>query len=271
MPELPEVETTLSGIAPYLSGQTLSAITVRERRLRWPVTPGLERNATGQKVTFLTRRGKYILLGLEKGGLLIHLGMSGSMRVLPEPAPPESHDHFDLQTNEGNIIRFRDPRRFGCLLWHAGDVRTHPRLRGLGVEPLGDAFSGKHLYNASRHRRLAVKNLIMNGQIVVGVGNIYASESLFDAGIHPRRGCHRISLERYHRLSQSIQHTLQKAIKEGGTTLRDFVRVDGRPGYFEQRLSVYGREGERCDKCEGAIRKSVIGQRATYFCPRCQR
>ncbi|MGI9316339.1 MAG: bifunctional DNA-formamidopyrimidine glycosylase/DNA-(apurinic or apyrimidinic site) lyase [bacterium] len=271
MPELPEVETTLNGIAPYLSGQTLSAIKVRDRRLRWPVTPGLEGKAKGQKVRYLERRGKYILLGLEQGGLLIHLGMSGSMRVLAESAPPQVHDHFDLETSAGKIIRFRDPRRFGCLLWHPDDVRAHPRLKRLGVEPLSDGFSGKLLYDSAQGRRVAIKNLIMNGEIVVGVGNIYASESLFDAGIHPSRGCHRVSLQRYERLSQSIRKILSNAIKQGGTTLKDFVRVDGSPGYFEQKLHVYGREREGCDRCDGEIHKSVIGQRATYYCARCQR
>lgn len=271
MPELPEVETTLNGIAPFLSGQILSSIKVRDRRLRWPVTPGLERKAKGQKVCFLERRGKYILLGLERGGLLIHLGMSGSMRVLPEDVPPQNHDHFDLRTDAGAVIRFRDPRRFGCLLWHSDDVRTHPRLKRLGAEPLDQRFNGKLLYDASRGRRVAVKNLIMNGEIVVGVGNIYASESLYDCGVHPGRGCHRISLARYERLSRSIRSVLSRAIEQGGTTLRDFVRADGRPGYFEQRLFVYGREGKICDRCGGEIRKVIIGQRASYFCPNCQR
>ena len=271
MPELPEVETTLNGIAPYLSGQTLTAIRVRDRRLRWPVTRGLEQKAAGQKIRFLERRGKYILLGLEHGGLLIHLGMSGSMRVLPEPVPPQVHDHFDLETSAGQVVRYRDPRRFGCLLWHPGDVRKHPRLENLGVEPLDSSFNGKVLHEASRSRRVAVKNLIMNGEVVVGVGNIYASESLFDAGIHPRRSCYRISLARYERLSQSIRKILANAIRQGGTTLRDFVRADGRPGYFEQRLLVYGREGLPCDRCGRHIRKTVIGQRASYYCPGCQR
>jgi len=270
MPELPEVETTLNGIAPYLRGQTIATLKVRQRRLRWPVPRGLENNVAGQSVQYLRRRGKYILVGLERGGLLIHLGMSGSLRVLPEFTPPGPHDHFDIITGVGRVIRYRDPRRFGCLLWHPKDINQHPRLGHLGIEPLESGFSGEILYQAARKRRVAVKNLIMNGQIVVGVGNIYASESLFDAGIHPHRGCHRIAASRYQALALSIRKILQQAIRQGGTTLRDFVRVDGEPGYFEQELMVYGRQGEPCSRCGGEIRKTVTAQRATYYCPVCQ-
>ena len=197
--------------------------------------------------------------------------MSGSMRVLPDYEAPQLHDHFDLHTSQGSIVRYRDPRRFGCLLWHPGDIRTHQRLRNLGVEPLSDEFTSELLRTAASRRRTAIKNLIMNGEVVVGVGNIYAAESLFDAGIHPHRSCQRVAQVRYQRLVQSIQKILTDAISRGGTTLKDFSGVNGQPGYFEQQLTVYGREGKSCYRCQGKIRKSTIGQRATYYCPRCQR
>lgn len=272
MPELPEVETTLNGIAPFLSQQKLTKLVVRDRRLRWRVPSGLESKVAGQAVRYLERRGKYILIGLERGGLLIHFGMSGSIRVLPEhvSTAPERHDHFDLETSAGRIIRYRDPRRFGCLLWHPQDIRRHLRLQHLGVEPLAQEFDGAILKQAARRRRVPVKTLIMNAGIVVGVGNIYASESLFDAGIHPHRGCHRISGQRYQLLADSIKKILRRAIADGGTTLRDFVRADGSRGYFAQQLLVYGRAGQNCRRCDAVIRKQVMAQRATYFCPECQ-
>jgi len=203
MPELPEVETTLQGIAPFLEGKVLHCLTVRDRRLRWPVPRGLEAKVTGQKVCALSRRGKYILIELERGGLLIHLGMSGSIRVVCKNDPPQKHDHFDLNMKSGQIIRYRDPRRFGCLLWHPQDVRQHARLKRLGVEPLSPSFSGKTLHDAAKKRKVPVKSLIMNGEIVVGAGNIYASESLFDSAIHPHRRCDRISAARYDRVISS--------------------------------------------------------------------
>ena len=271
MPELPEVETTLQGVAPYLRDQVVSRLVVRDRRLRWPVPPGIESKVAGQRIRFLERRGKYILIGLDRGGLLVHLGMSGSMRVLPERAAPSIHDHFDIETGAGVIIRYRDPRRFGCLLWHGSDIRQHKRLRKLGVEPLEANFNGEMLYHASRSRKVAVKNLIMNGEIVVGVGNIYASEALFDAAIHPHRRCDRIARLRYDRLAGSIRSVLARAINEGGTTLRDFVAADGTPGYFEQQLLVYGREDLPCPQCGTPVKRTVISQRATYYCGQCQR
>ena len=274
MPELPEVQTTVDGIRPYLEGNTIERLVVRERRLRWPVEPGLEQRITGMPVSGVERRAKYILVGLPGGGLIIHLGMSGSMRVLdPDrdpPCAPGDHDHFDLVMADGFVVRFRDPRRFGCLLYHTGNAGDHPRLRELGVEPLGPDFHGELLYTLSRSRSVAVKQFIMDGKIVVGVGNIYAVEALFDAGIHPHRNCSRISRARYGKLSESIKGILRSAINEGGTTLQDFVRVDGVPGYFEQSLAVYGRERERCPRCDGRIRRSVISQRSTYYCPGCQ-
>ena len=275
MPELPEVETTLNGLRPALLGAKIARLVVRERRLRWPIEARLENKIRGRTVTAMRRRGKYIIIALDRGGLLMHLGMSGSFRVLARSAAAEVHDHYDLVTDRGRIIRYRDPRRFGCLLWAAGDPMAHERIRALGVEPLESRFTGKHLRAAARGRTLAVKSLLMNGQIVVGVGNIYASEALFDAGIHPLRGCHRISEARYQRLVESVQKILGAAILRGGSTIRDFAGADGQPGYFEQELMVYGREGEPCRRCgqENArpIRNITIGQRSTFYCPGCQR
>ena len=216
------------------------------------------------------RRGKYILIGLDRGGVLIHLGMSGSIRVLKEVPAPSAHDHFDLYSSSGHLIRYRDPRRFGCLLWHPTNIHAHPRLKSLGVEPLESEFDGQLLYRVAKQRRVPVKTLIMDGQVVVGVGNIYASESLFDAGIHPLRLCHRIAAKRYQRLALSIRKILREAIAKGGTTLKDFVNIEGNPGYFEQKLSVYGREHAACCRCHTLIRKVVVGQRSTYYCPKCQ-
>ena len=270
MPELPEVETTLRGIQPYLQGKQLKGLVVRERRLRWPVPENLETRMSGVVVTGLYRRGKYIVIMFEGGGVLVHLGMSGSMRVILNQAVPEKHDHFDLVTLEGPIIRYRDPRRFGCLLWISGNPDLHPRLQALGVEPLTCEFNGEVLYNASRSRSQAVKNLIMDGRIVVGVGNIYASEALYKSGIHPNRPCNRISLQRYEKLSDNIKMTLTEAIQQGGTTLQDFIQVDGRAGYFEQSLNVYGRAGEPCFNCGSLIKSKIIGQRSTFYCTKCQ-
>ncbi len=270
MPELPEVETTVNGIRPYLEGQTLARLVVRERRLRWLIPVGLEQSVSGKKMAKIERKGKYILIHLDVGGLIIHLGMSGSMRVLRLPMVASKHDHFDLINESGQIIRYRDPRKFGCLLY-ALNLYSHPRLQALGVEPLTRDFSGNLLYRLAKTKKVPVKTLIMDGRIVVGVGNIYASEALFDAGVHPLRKCCRISLLRYTRLVASIQKILQQAIKKGGTTLQDFVGADGMPGYFEQKLTVYGREGAHCRRCRSPIKRMVIAQRATFYCPKCQR
>jgi formamidopyrimidine-DNA glycosylase len=271
MPELPEVETTMNGIRPYLEGRHINELIVRERRLRWFIPDGLEDYVHGQKVSNIERRGKYILIHFDKGGLMIHLGMSGSIRVLSRPEVPGKHDHFDIVNESGEIIRFRDPRKFGCLLFSSSNLYNHPRLQSLGVEPLTSGFHGTLLYNLSRKRSIPVKTFIMNGSIVVGVGNIYASEALFDSGIHPGRKCSRISLLRYTRLSASIRSVLKNAINKGGTTLQDFVGVEGNPGYFEQELTVYGRENQLCVKCRSTIRKVMIAQRSTFYCTQCQR
>ena len=271
MPELPEVETTLNGLRPWLLGARIARLVVRERRLRWPIEARLENKLRGRTVAAMRRRGKYLLIDLDRGGLLIHLGMSGSFRVLSEDAAAGSHDHYDLVSDRGPIIRYRDPRRFGALLWTAGDPMAHPRVRTLGVEPLEASLSGAYLRHAAAGRKLAVKGLLMDGRVVAGVGNIYASEALFDAGIHPLRGCHRVSEARYGRLVKSMRKILKRAIRQGGSTIRDFAGADGRPGYFEQQLRVYGREGEPCRRCGARIRNLVIGQRSTFYCPGCQR
>jgi len=270
MPELPEVETTLRGIQPHLLNQPVARVTVRDPRLRWPV-PDEVRNAEGQSFTGLQRRGKYLLLHLQQGGLIIHLGMSGSLRIVQHATPPEKHDHVDVELDNGAILRFNDPRRFGAFLWADGDMQSHELLRDLGPEPLSDTFNAAYLYERSRNRSVAVKNFIMNGHVVVGVGNIYASEALFMAGIHPQRAAGRISRQRYEGLVAAIRDVLSRAIRRGGTTLRDFVNSDGAPGYFAQELLVYDRAGSDCFQCGSAIRQKVIGQRSSYYCTLCQR
>ena len=270
MPELPEVETTRRGIAPLITGKRLKGAVVRDSRLRQPVTSGLADILKGEKIKAVSRRGKYLLLELEHGTLMIHLGMSGSLRILPAKTPPALHDHVDLLF-DGECLRLRDPRRFGLVLWFDTPAREHPLLSRLGPEPFVAEFNGDYLYNLSRGRRVAVKQFIMNSRVVVGVGNIYASEALFDAGIRPTRPAGRISRSRYVALAASIRRILERAIEQGGTTLRDFRREDGNPGYFSQELKVYGKEGEPCPECGAPIRNLVIGQRSSYYCANCQR
>jgi len=269
MPELPEVETTLRGIEPHLLNQRIARIIVRDPRLRWPV-PDEVSKAGGQQLVRLDRRGKYLLLQLEQGGLIIHLGMSGSLRILQEPLAPEKHDHIDVELENGVCLRFNDPRRFGAFLWVDGEMESHELLRDLGPEPLSTEFTTDYLYKRSRDRRVAIKNFIMNGHVVVGVGNIYASEALFMAGIHPQRAAGGVSEQRYEGLVAAIRDVLDRAIKQGGTTLRDFVNSDGAPGYFAQELLVYDRAGSDCFQCGAPIRQKVIGQRSSYYCPACQ-
>jgi len=270
MPELPEVETTLRGIQPHLLHQRIKRIIVRDPRLRWPVPADVSK-AEGQTLVSLDRRGKYLLLNLEQGGLIIHLGMSGSLRILQQPSDPEKHDHVDLELENGVCLRFNDPRRFGAFLWVDGEMASHELLRDLGPEPLSAEFTADYLYHRSRGRRVAIKNYIMNGHIVVGVGNIYASEALFMAGIHPQRAAGRVSRQRYKGLVAAIRDVLERAIKQGGTTLRDFVNANGAPGYFAQELLVYDRADSECFQCGAPIRQKVIGQRSSYYCPVCQR
>ncbi len=269
MPELPEVETTRRGLSPLAAGGRIHSITVRQPQLRWPV-PQAVGALNGQQVLAIDRRAKWLIWRLESGSMLWHLGMSGSFRGWMHAPMPGPHDHVDVQIEHGHLIRYTDPRRFGALLWTATDPLSHPRLAGLGPEPFDEAFDGDYLWRLSRGRRASVKSFVMDGRIVVGVGNIYACESLFQAGIHPGRAAGRIGRERYQRLAEAIRKILAQAIEVGGTSLRDFTVGDGTPGYFGQSLQVYGREGLPCSACGQPIRRLVIGQRSTFFCPRCQ-
>lgn len=270
MPELPEVETTRRGIQPYLEGARIEAVVVREPRLRWPVSPELE-GLVGQRISAVERRAKYLLLRCGEGTVLVHLGMSGSLRIAQPELPWRKHDHVAMTFSRGQQLRFHDPRRFGAWLWTAADPFDHPLLRDLGPEPLGHAFTAEHLKCAFAGRRRSVKEALMDAKVVVGVGNIYACEALFLAGIHPRRAAGRISLQRLQGLVDAVRLVLEASIRQGGTTLRDFLHEDGSPGYFRQQLRVYARAGEACRICDGAVRREVLGQRSTYFCPRCQR
>jgi len=275
VPELPEVETTRRGIAPHLIGRRITAVTLRRADLRWPIPKEITELLPGQRIDAVERRAKYLLLHTQAGSALLHLGMSGMLRVLPPDAPLGKHDHVDIvveatATQGERVLRFTDPRRFGCLLWQPPES-THELLADLGPEPLTDDFDGALLWRMSRGRKAAVKLFLMDNAIVVGVGNIYASEALFAAGIDPRRAAGSVSCERYARLAAEVKRILAWAIERGGTTLRDFLNPDGAPGYFFRELNVYGREGEPCRTCDTPIRQAVLGQRSTFWCPRCQR
>lgn len=270
MPELPEVETTLRGIAPHVQGRRIEAIIVRQPQLRWPV-PDTIQLAQGHVVDSLQRRAKYLLLHTQRGSIVIHLGMSGTLTVQPSDKPTRVHDHIDLVLDKGYCLRFNDPRRFGACLWQGAGQPPLSILQGLGPEPLSDTFNGKHLYTLSRQRTLAVKNFIMTNAIVVGVGNIYANEALFMAGIHPQRAAGKVGQARYEKLAHHIKSVLTRAIEKGGTTLRDFIDANGKPGYFRIELKVYGKTGECCERCGGPIRSTIIGQRNSFYCRRCQR
>lgn len=270
MPELPEVETTRNGIAPHLVGKTVTRIVVRQPSLRWPVPADLGKTLRGARLQTLERRAKYLLFGFGHGTMILHLGMSGSLRILRAAVAPAKHDHVDILFGR-TMLRFHDPRRFGALLWTDKDALLHPLLKDLGPEPLADRFDGVYLHARSSTRQIPVKNLIMDGKVVVGVGNIYANEALFMAGIDPARRCSRISRQRYDRLAECIKEVLTAAIAQGGTTLQDFQQADGKPGYFAQELSVYEREHQPCVHCGHPIKKRVIGQRSSYYCPTCQR
>jgi formamidopyrimidine-DNA glycosylase len=290
MPELPEVETTLRGLAPHLTGQHVADVVIRHPHLRWPVPKNLPKLLRGQVIRSLRRRAKYLLLEFEHGTLILHLGMSGSLRILPDgtpaapargtpagapllrSAPPaDKHDHFDLVLDNGKLMRLRDPRRFGAVLWHEGDVSQHPLLRNLGPEPLEKEFDAAHLYRATRNRRAAIKLVIMDSRVVAGVGNIYANEALFRAGIRPQLAAGKLSRERCARLVREIRNTLRAAIRKGGSTLRDFVNSSGEPGHFQQHYLVYGRAGEPCRRCGAIIRQARQGQRSSFYCPGCQK
>ncbi|MBE7374949.1 bifunctional DNA-formamidopyrimidine glycosylase/DNA-(apurinic or apyrimidinic site) lyase [Pseudomonas lopnurensis] len=270
MPELPEVETTRRGIAPHLLGQRVSRVIVRDRRLRWPIPEDLDVRLSGQRIEAVERRAKYLLIRFEAGTLIAHLGMSGSLRLVDATLPPAKHEHVDLLLESGQALRYTDPRRFGALLW-SDDPLNHVLLASLGPEPLGEAFDGDRLFRLSRGRSMAVKPFIMDNAVVVGVGNIYASEALFAAGIDPRRPAGSISRARYLKLAEEIRRILAMAIERGGTTLRDFVGGDGKPGYFQQELFVYGRGGAFCKRCGATLREIRLGQRASVYCGRCQR
>jgi formamidopyrimidine-DNA glycosylase len=269
MPELPEVETSRRGIEPYVVDQKIAGVQIRERRLRWPVDREIDDHLPGQTVTSVDRRAKYLLINTTGGTAIMHLGMSGSVFIVDRDTPAGVHDHVDIELESGHALRLRDPRRFGSLHW-SDDASNHWLLKDLGPEPLGDEFDGEYLWGRSRGRRIAVKQFIMNASIVVGVGNIYASESLFLAGINPKRAAGRIALPRYEALADAIRTVLQKSIRAGGTTLRDFYGGDGEPGYFRQELQVYDRADDPCRRCDQPITAIVQGQRATYYCKRCQ-
>ena len=270
MPELPEVETTRRGISPHLLDRCIRTVVLRRPALRWPIPAAIRDQLPGQRIEAVRRRAKYLLLDVATGSALLHLGMSGSLRVLPDTSPARTHDHVDLVLDDGHLLRLTDPRRFGALLWQPrGEV--HPLLARLGVEPLSEGFTASYLRDRARGRNAPVKHFLMDQRIVVGVGNIYAAEALFQAGIHPARAAGRISLARWERLVRAVREILAHSIQRGGTTLRDFLKPDGEPGYFVQELAVYGRAGQPCVACGRPLRAADWGQRATVYCPHCQR
>jgi len=270
MPELPEVETSCRGLAPLLTGKSVTHVQIRNGRLRWPIPVELPEKLQGQTLRGIHRRAKYLLFEFAHGHLLIHLGMSGSLRICPVDMTPEKHDHVDIVFASRQCLRLRDPRRFGAVLWLADGLHEHALLKHLGPEPLLDDFDASYLYGKSRQRRVSIKLLIMDNRVVVGVGNIYANEALFMAGIRPTHKAGRLSKKSAEQLTLSIKEVLSEAIKQGGTTLRDFVSGEGKPGYFQQKLQVYGRGGEVCYVCGAMIKQLKIGQRSTFYCPHCQ-
>jgi len=270
MPELPEVETTRRGIEPHIVGHSVVKVTIRQPRLRWPIDPNMPDLITARKLLDVQRRGKYLLLEFESGTTLLHLGMSGSVRIIDSDSSVGKHDHFDIEFSNGKILRYNDPRRFGAFVWAGKEPFEHQLIARLGVEPLSDAFNGKMIYALSRNRKVAIKQFIMNAQMVVGIGNIYANEALFLSGIRPTRAANRISLSRYIRFVTVIKSVLSQAIKQGGTTLKDFNQVDGKPGYFAQQLNVYGEAGKPCPSCGELLREIRQSGRSTVFCKQCQ-
>lgn len=286
MPELPEVETTRRGLAAHLTGQTISDIVIRNAKLRWPIQQDMPELLRGCTIVSLKRRAKYLLMDCGSGTLILHLGMSGSLRILPANSVPQKHDHFDLTLSNGTLMRLRDPRRFGAVLWHKGDPVTHPLLASLGPEPLemesleewvGQGqlstinFNASYLHQATRGRSVSIKQCIMNHHIVVGVGNIYANEALFRASIKPQLAAGKLSLPRCAKLVAEIRATLAEAIKLGGSSLRDFVNTSGEAGYFQQHYWVYGRRGEPCRRCGSPIKQITQGQRSSFYCGSCQK
>jgi len=270
MPELPEVETSRRGIEPYLLNKTIKNVTIRQHKLRWPIPKNLPALTEGQKVQAVNRRAKYIVLKLDNGSIIIHLGMSGSLRICTNKTPIEKHDHIDIGVTGGKILRLRDPRKFGCVLWTADNINEHKLIVKLGPEPLDDIFTAEYLHKKANKRSCSIKSFIMNSHMVVGVGNIYASESLFKAGINPKRKAGSVSLIRFKKLVDAIKVTLRDSIEQGGTTLKDFTGGDGQPGYFAQKLLVYGRAGEPCTVCSKPIKKIMQQARSTFYCSQCQ-
>jgi len=271
MPELPEVETARRGLASHLTGQTIADVVIRNASLRWPIPNNLPELLRGLTIRSLNRRAKYLLMDCGNCTLILHLGMSGSLRILPVDTPAEKHDHFDLILSNGTLMRLRDPRRFGAVLWHNGDGHAHPLLAGLGPEPLEKNFDARYLYAATRKRKVSIKQCIMESRIVVGVGNIYANEAFFRAGIKPQLAAGKLSLPRCEKLVAAIRATLNEAIKQGGSTLRDFVNSAGQPGYFQQHYWVYGRNGDSCRRCGSPIKQIRQGQRSSFYCGICQK
>ncbi len=270
MPELPEVETTVRGIAQHVEGQMVKQVIIRQPKLRWPVPETLNETLTGIYIRSVSRRAKYLLFATDIGTVILHLGMSGSLRILQEERIADKHDHIDFLFNNGTLLRYNDPRRFGSVLWTRSPAAEHNLLKDLGPEPLLPEFDGKHLYQQARNRKSPVKSFIMDSHIVVGVGNIYANEALYMAGIHPARHAGKISLSRYQHLADCIKTVLQSAIDQGGTTLRNFVNEAGNPGYFKQQLRVYGRAELPCIHCLQPLTEIRITNRSTVFCVNCQ-
>jgi formamidopyrimidine-DNA glycosylase len=271
MPELPEVETTRRGIVPSVVGKRIRSLAIYDPRLRWPVPPDMPAAVAGRMIDGIDRRSKYLLFRIERSTLLVHLGMTGSLRVHTRPPPRRSHDHVDIELEDGTVLRYHDPRRFGAMLLLEGSGADHPLLRDLGPEPFGPAFDPDYFHAVTRGRTLAIKLALMNSRLVVGVGNIYANEALFRSGIRPTVSAGRVSRPRIGRLVEATRATLADAIRAGGSTLRDYVDASGQPGRFQLRYDVYGREGEPCRTCGAAIRLVRQGGRATYYCSRCQR
>lgn len=271
MPELPEVETIRRGVEPHLKGRTIERVVVRDRRLRWPVPRGFERRLAGKTIRGVARRGKYLLLELDDGRVILHLGMTGRLSLLGRGVPVTKHDHLDLELTGGLTLRFNDPRRFGAALWWPATQPAHALLRGMGPEPFADAFGADYLFARSRGRTAPVKNFLMDGHVVVGIGNIYAVEALFRAGVRPTRPAGRLTRAEYASLVAAVHDVLNDAIRAGGTTFRDFRNSEGQPGYFAQNLFVYDRAGEPCRTCGAPIRRVVTGARSTFYCPRCQK
>jgi formamidopyrimidine-DNA glycosylase len=270
MPELPEVETTRRGIAPYILNHAIDKIIIRAPKLRWPIPKNIAKILPGQTVRSIDRRAKYLLLNFDTGTLIMHLGMSGRLQTLPTEIPAQKHDHVDIKFSNGSLLRYTDPRRFGAILWTSDLPTEHKLLKDLGPEPFTTEFNGKYLFAQAKTKKVAVKNFIMDAKVVVGVGNIYASEALFAAKIDPRTPAQNVAPEQYAVLAKHIKQILRAAIAQGGTTLKDFFDNSGKPGYFKQKLKVYGRKDLSCMVCENIIQAAMIGQRNTFFCTNCQ-